>query len=429
LLNTTGLSLDQAPPIHLPLRLFLTAPWFAFAAGLLLAGHGDEIFASRWTPAAMAVTHLIAIGFLGQIMCGALMQMLPVIVGAPIPGVVLIGTLTHLALSGGAVLMAFGFLGSGNATLAAGAALAAIGFLSFLVGAVRALHGAKSVAASRHALWFSLLALGLTVVIGLMMIMVLGGWTGLPRFPYWVQAHLSLGLLGWAGLLVMGVGYQVVPMFHVTPEYPAWMTRVLAPLIFIALTAAVLLPFANRDRLALIALSVLALGYTVFAVVTIRLQRHRVRPRIDATLLHWWSAMGSIPVAVVGWWFNAPAELIGVLLLVGVGIGLTSGMLFKIVPFLCWFHLQHRQIATMRLDVRIPHMHGFFPERLARWHFFLHVAALSALAGASLEYRLALPGGLLLGASALLLAGLLSMSTLRFAWASRELAAPQSAQG
>ena len=88
MLNTTGLTLEQAPPIHVPFRLFLTAPLFLLCSACILAWQGEVILVSRWSPATLAVAHLIAIGFLGQVMCGALLQMLPVIAGAPVPAVV-----------------------------------------------------------------------------------------------------------------------------------------------------------------------------------------------------------------------------------------------------------------------------------------------------------------------------------------------------
>ena len=103
---------------------------------------------------------------------------------------------------------------------------------------------------------------------------------------------------------------------------------------------------------------------------------------------------------------------LAIVLLVGVGTGLPSGMLFKIVPFLCWFHLQQHQVATGRFEVRVPHMHGFLPEGLSRWQWGLHLAALVTLTAACVEPRLTAAGGMLLALAGLLLAGL----TLTAAW-------------
>jgi hypothetical protein len=71
------------------------------------------------------------------------------------------------------------------------------------------------------------------------------------------------------------------------------------------------------------------------------------------------------------------------------------------VPFLSWFHLQHRQIASARLDVPIPHMHSFISERDARLHFSAHLLAVCLLVASFVEPQLARPGGVALTLSAL----------------------------
>ncbi|MGE5155562.1 MAG: hypothetical protein ACM3ST_16325 [Bdellovibrio bacteriovorus] len=411
---TAGLSLDQAPPIHLPLRLFLTAPWFAVAAALILAFQGEAAMASRWTPAALAVTHLLAIGFLGQIMCGALLQMLPVIVGAPLPAVRLVAPLTHLLLSLGSALMSVGFLGLGAPLLGAGAAAAAGGFGVFVVASVVALARARGPAGTLLALRLAVGALAVTVSLGLLLTSALLGWVSLPEFPIWVQAHHTWGLLGWVGLLIVGVAYRVVPLFYVTSPYPEWMTRVLAPTLLALLAAATLLALVGHGGLARWLYGALALGFATFAAQTIRLQGARVRSRRDAALIHWWLALGSILAGACGWWLQAPAELMGVLVLVGVGVGLPSGMLLKIVPFLCWFHLQTRQVASGRFGVRVPHVHALIPDALARWHPLLHGLTLVVLAAAVGEPVLWRLGGVLLAASAIWLFALMAAATWRY---------------
>jgi hypothetical protein len=119
--------------------------------------------------------------------------------------------------------------------------------------------------------------------------------------------------------------------------------------------------------------------------------------------------MASALAAPLLWLLEGRAETVGVLLVVGVGVGLPSGMLFKIMPFLSWFHLQHRQLAARQFDLRIPHMHGFVPDRQARIQFGLHLAALGLLIAASAlpDSGLARPAGLALAVSAAYLGFLL----------------------
>lgn len=415
-MKTAGLSLEQAPPIELPLRLFLAAPVFLIAAGLLLVAQPEVLLASRWTPAALAATHLIAVGFLGQVMCGALLQILPVLAGAPVPGVRVVGTLVPPLLGGGAGLLAWGFLGGGGEVLLWGGVLSALGFLVFLGPATLALGRASAVGlpGTVWALRLAALALAVTVALGLVLVVALLGGVRLGDFPAWVDTHLAWGLLGWVGLLVLGVAYQLVPMFHLTPEYPGTLRGWLAPLVVGALLLGTALTGSGAAEAARGAYLVGVLGLALFALVTLRLLRRRERARVDATLLHWVAAMLGLAAAAVAAAAGAPGLVIGVLGLLAVGVGLTAGMLLKIVPFLGWFHLQHRQIALRRFDLRVPHMRAFLPETWARAQLAAHLIALAALLLALAEPRIGWIAGVLLSLSALTLEVLLVVAALRY---------------
>ncbi len=302
----------------------------------------------------------------------------------------------------------------GSWALGLGAASALLGFTVFLAAVGVALTRARGSAAIVVALRLGVWSLVPTLTLGVALTGVLLGWVVLPEFWPWVDLHLTWGLFGWVGLLVLGAGYQLVPMLHVTPPYPPALTRWLAPLLFTALVLVSLATLFQWVHLARLGWGLLALGFGLFALVTLRLQLRRGRPRRDAALLHWWFALGAGVLAALVWAGGAPDALVGVLLLIGVGVGLPSGMLFKIVPFLCWFHLQQRQIGKGRFDVRVPHMRVLLPERLTFWHLALHLAALTTLAAASVEPRLTSVGGAMLLFSALWLAGLLFFAVRRY---------------
>jgi lipid-A-disaccharide synthase-like uncharacterized protein len=426
MIPTAGLSLDQAPPLDLPLRLFLTAPLFAAAAGVLLLLDADAVLATRWSPAALAATHLVTIGFLGPVMIGALLQMLPVLAGVPVPAVRPVAVAVHLLLAAGAALLAAGFLGAGASALAGGAVLAALGLGLFGITLLGALWHARGGPANPRGFPLPGIALLVTVGLGLLLTLALLGRVPLPRLLEWTGVHAAWGLFGWAGLLILTVGFQVVPLFHVTPAYPRLVTRALVPVLFAtlcALTTLPLLPAALAAPLERPLYGILAAGFALFAVLTLVLQARRARARLDATLLHWWAAMGALLAAVAAWLMAAPDELIGLLLLAGVGIGLPSGMLLKIVPFLCWFHLQTRQIALGAITVRIPHMHRLLPEGPARGQALLHMAALLLLAAGFLEPLLARAGAALLVLAALWLLVLLAGTAARYRGAARALQA------
>jgi hypothetical protein len=311
----------------------------------------------------------------------------------------------------GTCALAYGFFGGGAMSLAGGAALVAVALALFLTATARALARSASGSHTVTAMRLALVGLAVTVGLGLVLVAALLGWVHLDDFTAWANLQPAWGLLGWAGVLIIGVGYQVVPMFHVTPSYPRRLTAWSAPLGVAGLVAAGVLTGVDQPALADVGIGLAIAAFMMFGLVTLDRQRRRQRRRVDATLLHWWSALTAALAAAILWLVNGPAVLVGVLALVGVGVGLPSGMLFKIVPFLCWFHLQYRQVASQRFDHQIPTMHGFLPERAARLHVFPHLAGLALLiAGVTFAPALVRVGGLVLALSSALLAWLLALA-------------------
>ena len=381
-----GLSYDQAPPFHVPLRFFLTAPLFGVAAGLLLAWHGADALASRWSPGALALTHLLTLGFATMVMTGALTQILAVVAGRRIPRLVPIATLTHGGLTAGAAMLSMAFLLGEPALFTAAAALLGAAILPFAAAAGWATLRSPAQGPTVPGIRLALLALTITALIGGAMALQRGGWAG-PAGPA-VAYHATWGLAGWIGLLVAAVAYQVVPMFQQTPSYPPWMSRHFAPGLAGILAAWTAARLGDSGSVAGILAALAVLALTAFAVQTLLLQARRRRRTSDAAVLFWRVGLGCAIGAAGNWaWLLAvPAEavppwvpvMLGTLALAGATVSLICGMLYKIVPFLAWLHLQ--PLAGHRW--RIPNMRELVPARAVLAHFWTHCAALAVLAAA-----------------------------------------------
>lgn len=391
MINTVSLSLDQAPPISIPFRFFLTAPLFAIGAGLELLILGDEMIATRWSPLTLGLTHLLTLGVLGMVMCGALLQMLPVIAGSPVPRVMLVGTLTHLLLILGTLLLTISFLsGSMVVTLAALTCLG-ICFGLFVIAVGIALWRLVAPGVTIRGMRLTLVALVVTVILGMAAALGYVGIAPVGHLSLITNIHLGWGLLGWVGLLLVSVSFQLVPMFQITPEYPSWVKRYLPSSVFIGLCAWLLLKLvpvktAWSDAPALLAVALVVSGYILFSVTTLRLLSQRKRRVPDVTLLFWRLGMYALVLCALLWIGGAlflPPDaahyvsmLLGIGLIQGVALSVINGMLYKIVPFLCWFHLQNRQMALMSMTVRVPHMKEFVTDRSAKRQFHLHLSGL-----------------------------------------------------
>ncbi len=399
-----GLAFEQAPPLSLPLRFFLTAPLFLLAAGVLLAVAPDTL-GSRWAPRTFALTHLLTLGFLGMTMLGALTQMLPVIAGVPIAAPRRVARLTHLPFTLGSALLVSGFLGAGTAAFGVAIALLVASLAVF--GAAAATSLARAARGDTvNGMRLALAGLALTAVLGVALALPRTGCLPLP--PGWarVDAHAAFGLLGWVLLLVIGIAYQVVPMFQITPPYPPRLARWLAFVLAALLGAYALAPLLPAPVLHAARAGIAAV-VLVFALATLRLQARRRRKLPDVTLDFWRLGMASLIACVVVWlaarllpaWAASHAYplLLGVLFLAGFAVSVVCGMLYKIVPFLAWFHLQAQLQARAGT---IPTMKDMIAPRRQRLQLRLHQAACVLLVPAPLWPPLAVAGGLALVLSA-----------------------------
>lgn len=398
-----NLSFDQAPPISVPYRFFLTAPWFGVAAGLLLAWQGPEALGSRWSPGALAATHLLAVGYMLQAMAGALFQFVPVAAGGNVWRPRLVAAAVHPALIVAAIVLVLALAGGTTLFRLAGPLfLLAVGAYVAVVGTALWRTTARGPAIA--ALRLAVPALGLTAILGATLAEGLGRGQSWP-FVELANVHAAWGLGGWALLLLAGVSYYVVPMFQLTPPYPHRLARLLPPALLVALTAwswqlAGETP-AWETAVFLAGLSVAA----VYGATTLWLQGRRRRKVPDPTLYLFRAAMIcllailSSAIAFTAWpdlgLHPRAAVWIGVLALPGVFVSAINGMLYKIVPFLNWLHLQRIGGATMMP----PNMKEMIPEAAIVGQMRLHFAALVALLAAVLWPALTAAAGALFAVS------------------------------
>ena len=403
------LSFEKAPPFAAPLRFFITAPLFGMAAGGLLLIEGEAILASRWMPATLALTHLLVIGFMLQIMVGALIQILPVVAGANLQRPLSVARIVHPGISLGALLLAVGFWLTQPRLLSIAALLLVVTLGVFLFFVGKSLLGVPSTSPTIRGIKLALVSLAVVVLLGACLAVGLAhGWS-LP-YPALTDLHAAWGLGAWAGILLAAMAYVVVPMFQLTPGYPArpswWFPCALLALLLLWSAGVAL----ELSWLVQVLRLLLAICCAAFALLTLRLQSLRRRARADATYRYWQAgllgvilALAMLSTAAVNPDIAEAASWTPAfgILLVGAFMAFIIGMLYKIVPFLSWLHLQNA--ASGKLVA--PPMNKLLGEADCLRQFHLQMLAWAALLLACLGFGLLVrvAGGLLLLSQAWLL--------------------------
>ena len=414
-----NLSFDQAPPITVPYRFFLAAPWFGVMAGLLLAWAGGDTLVSRWTPEALALTHLIGAGFMLQAMSGALFQFIPVAVGGNVWRPRLVAGVAHPLLLVAVLFLAAGLLFSEPALLSSAVPLFLLGAGCLVAAVGVALWRTPAASMTLWAMRMAIGGLAVTVILGSVLAESLARGLDLPVIDL-TNVHLAWALGGWALMLLAGVSYHVVPMFQLTRPYPVWFTRGFGPVLLLLVCAWSSRLMLDNDRWMTAIAMPLLLVFSAYAAITLWLQYTRRRKVDDATSLYFRVAM----VSMLGFALSGalvrfhpafgddPRSIVwmGVLVFVGVFVSAITGMMYKISPFLNWLHLQRLGAPI----TAVPNMKKMIPADDMTGQLRLHVLALLLLLAAVWLPSLARCAGIAFAASCAWLGWNLIGAVLRY---------------
>lgn len=175
----------------------------------------------------LMLVHLVALGWLSLLMCGALFQFVPVLVARPLYSDSL-PLPTLVCLVAGLVALLLGFLQMGGivsiafAFFPTAAALLAIGFGLVLWNLGRTLWAARPLPLPARFVAVGLCSIAATVTLGIVFTLVLGGVTDNSHLvdvvASGVPLHAIAGLGGWLTFTAMGVTYRLLAMFMLAPE-------------------------------------------------------------------------------------------------------------------------------------------------------------------------------------------------------------------
>lgn len=373
-MNLVGLSTDQAPPISAPLRFFLTAPFFGILAGIFIFFTEPTLFMSRYSSESIMLTHIITIGFFSMVMFGALTQMLPVLAGAKIYKVLTTTTYAHIAMVVGLFMMLGGFLQHQSFLFFGSFFFLGVGFFIMILSILLAIKNIEHITATIQGMRTSLIFAFWIVLMGMYLLYSYGS----GEYGIWhhsvANIHSVMAVFGFAGILIIGVSFQVLPMFYVAPKFKNFCKKYVVGIIAFGLVVWMLLNFFLEEY-TLFAKMWIALFFWAFATtVWVKLNK-RKRPISDITVWYWRSASVFLTLGSFVWVFGEffkDIYIVMVAILIGGGfiLSILIGMLYKIVPFLVWFHLNAMGYMS------IPTMNEMIDKRLAKIQFGLFVFAL-----------------------------------------------------
>ncbi len=373
-MKLNGLSVDQAPPISAPLRFFLTAPLFGVLAGVLILLSDSSTLMNRYSIDSIIVTHAITIGMFTFIMFGALIQMLPVLAGAKIERIKQVTLFAYFMLTFGLLAMIIGLkLELSSFTTVAYIGLG-LGFFTMILSIVYAMRNVQNFTATIKGMAASLLFSFFIASMGIFLLYEYAT-KSISQYHFLVaNIHSVWAIFGFCGLLIIGVAFQVLPMFYVAPKFKQFCKKRVVILISIGLVIWLIL---NQfyEQYELVAKIWIALFFWAFATTVWLKFNKRKRPISDVTVWYWRTSSIFLTLGSFLWIFDEFFKheyivMVGILIGGGFVLSIMIGMLYKIVPFLVWFHLNAMGYMS------IPTINEMIDKGLAKVQFTLLIISL-----------------------------------------------------
>lgn len=345
------------------------------------------------SPDTLILVHVVAIGWLSLLMCGALLQFLPVLVAQPLHSNALaVPALVSLIAGLAALILAFLQLGGridlGAPFFTAAAILLSFGFALVLYNLVRTMIASKTVPLPAWFVAAGLASVVATVTLGVIFSLVLGGviksgpllaltGAGLP-------IHAVAGLGGWLTFTAVGVSYRLLAMFMLAPELDGARPKSALSLGTAALSIVIIggvvtvLLEGNLSVTFLAALAVALPAFAFYGLDAVHLYRARKRRNIELNSRTAGIALGylaaSVALIVVLLALGRLGDHVGaVVFLVAFGwlTGLGLSQLYKIVAFLTWLECYGPVLGK----IQTPRVQDLVVEARAIKWFVLYFAA------------------------------------------------------
>ena len=363
-----GLSLDQAPPISVPFRFFLSAPIFGVLMAFVIFFTPFNEISNQYSHFTIGLVHLFTLGILSMIIFGAMQQMMPVLAGAIIKKPRLFANIVHTSLVLGTLFLSFSYILQVKILLHIAVLFLSISFLTFFIMSIKLLFKVKYLTSTVKAMRLFSIAGIITLFLGLYLAFSHITLEFDAHYYSFVFLHILFGLFGFALLLIMGVSFQVIPMFYVAPDFPKFIQNKLPLILFVLLFISGIFFFFDINILILkIIFSCLIISFSFYGLKSLN---NRKRPVFDATLWYWKFSLGCLAISLIIWLIGFDANyILAIIFAFGFLYSLLQGMVYKIIPFLSWFHLNSKGYF------KLPTIREFIDERYIKIHFFMHTSS------------------------------------------------------
>ncbi len=378
-----SLATKYAPPFSLILHYFIAAVVFnvlsiAFLFNFL-GGLSGPFYIFKYA----TEVHLFLLGFVLMTIFGALYQLIPVALEIPVYSFKLGYAQFYLYLVGVIVFVLSLFDGSLFFYLPVGALLIYLSILLFLINFFMSLRKLERRSITSKFLIAGSISLlfGASLGVVLSFNFIYGFYPDIVRL---VISHIIFTLFGFVFFVIMGVSMVLFPMFSLAHKFNDKYINVAFFIALLAVFSNAFILFTKAKFAYLITLLFIVLTLVFYLLQVIEIYRKRPRKTKDIGLdtmffTHYLLALFILMIVIVVVRSKTVFATF-ILLMFGFINFLIYGSMYKIVPFLTWFHKFSHLVGKKK----VPMLADMLPKELPNYQVWTSFAGLVVLVGSSL---------------------------------------------
>lgn len=360
-MNPIGSQNAPSPKVVVPHFVFGGMVWLFVT--LLIIFYADAFTQHFFNPVLLAITHLLALGWITMVIFGALYQLIPVIVETKLYSE-LLAILSFVLLGLGTFLIAYCFwnLSFGTVMFTAGS-LIVIAVSLFVVNILTTIFKSTKKSIERTFIVAAALWLFFTVLAGLTLAINFSHPFLKPAHLELLKLHAHAGVVGWFLQLIIGVSSRLIPMFMVAHNLNYKKLNIAFYLINGSLLIGLLALFLGLKLGVSISVFVGLIGLFNYLSFLYEAYKKRIKKQLDIGMKQ--SAFSFIllliPATIIlmllpsfnlsGAYTLPLIVAYGSILFIGFITSLIMGQTYKTLPFIIWLKVYKGKIGKLKLPL------------------------------------------------------------------------------
>ncbi|MEJ5304937.1 MAG: hypothetical protein WHV63_03240 [Ignavibacteria bacterium] len=374
-----------SPPFKIVVKYFIAAIISFIIFNLMLVIDYKSISGHHFQPKILSINHILTLGFITMIIFGAMFQLVPVVLEVKLFSTIL-AEIQFWIYTFGVILLTYKFYYfSSNLSFVLPALLLSLAMMIFTINIVISMTKVKKWNITGSYLASALFWLLITALAGYLLSKNLDKPFIKINHLQYLKLHAITAFVGWVSMVVMGVSFKLIPMFTLSHGYKLTLAKWSFVLINIGLLGINwIMHYPDTGFYNLIFGVLIFAGIILYLIQIFIIFKKRIRKKLDIGIK--FSAFAFIMMGFSSLlnfsflFFNYESIknltlLYGFTVLVGYVSFLIVGQMYKIVPFLVWYHKYSSKVGLQH----VPMLKDMFNEKLAEIQFYLMIAGLVLL--------------------------------------------------